>query len=131
MRSSDQEAIREVIEKAYIQGVHGSQDEATVKSGFHPDFAMLVLRDNDIDKVTVDQWLDRIETMKADNPELWAAKTTRSFELVDVGGYAAVAKLDVRKGTTHFSTDYMLLYRFEEGWRIVSKVFAVPGQADG
>ena len=42
-------------------------------------------------------------------------------------GHAAVAKLDVYKGETHFSTDYMLLYRFDAGWRIVSKVFAVPG----
>ena len=87
---------------------------------------MLVLQDDTIDKVTVDEWLDRIETMKADNPEFWNAETTHNFELIDVAGYAAVAKLDVYKGTTHFSTDYMLLYRFEEGWRIVSKIFAVP-----
>ncbi|NIV44636.1 hypothetical protein GWN49_07160, partial [Candidatus Bathyarchaeota archaeon] len=39
---------------------------------------------------------------------------------------AAVAKLDVYKGTTQFSTDYMLLYKFKEGWKIVSKIFTVP-----
>jgi len=126
MGNVGKEAIRRVIEKAYIQGIHGDQDEETVKSGFHQDFAMLVLQNDTIDKVTVDEWLDRIETMKAENPELWNAETTHNFELIDVAGYAAVAKLDVYKGTTHFSTDYMLLYRFEEGWRIVSKIFAVP-----
>jgi hypothetical protein len=31
-----------------------------------------------------------------------------------------------RDSKAHFSTDYLLLYRFEEGWRIVSKIFAVP-----
>ena len=126
MGNVGKEAIRRVIEKAYIQGIHGDQDEETVKSGFHQDFAMLVLQNDTIDKVTVDEWLDRIETMKAEKPELWKAETTHNFELIDVAGYAAVAKLDVYKGTTHFSTDYMLLYRFEEGWRIVSKIFAVP-----
>ena len=126
MGNVGKEAIRRVIEKAYIQGIHGDQDEETVKSGFHQDFAMLVLQNDTIAKVTVDEWLDRIETMKAENPELWNAETTHNFELIDVAGYAAVAKLDVYKGTTHFSTDYMLLYRFEEGWRIVSKIFAVP-----
>lgn len=126
MGNVGKEAIRGVIEKAYIQGIHRDQDEETVKSGFHQDFAMLVLQNDTIDKVTVDEWLDRIETMKKENPELWNAETTHSFELIDVAGYAAVAKLDVYKGTTHFSTDYMLLYRFEEGWRIVSKIFAVP-----
>jgi len=126
MGNVEKEAIKQVIKKAYIQGIHGNQDEETVKSGFHQDFAMLVLRDDTIDKVNVDEWLDRIETMKAENPELWNAETTHSFELVDVAGYAAVAKLDVYKGATHFSTDYMLLYRFEDDWRIVSKIFAIP-----
>ena len=98
-----------------------------MKSGFHQDFAMLVLQDNAIDKVTVDQWLERVEGMKADNPQLWGAETTHDFAFIDVAGNAAAAKLNVFKGTTHFSTDYMLLYRFNEGWRIVSKIFTVPG----
>jgi hypothetical protein len=126
MGNAEKEAVRQVIEEAYIRGIHGNQDEKTVNSGFHQDFAMLVLQDDTIDKVTVDEWLDRIETMKADNPELWSAKTTHNFRLIDVTGYAAVAKLDVYKGATHFSTDYMLLYKFEDGWRIVSKIFAIP-----
>ena len=127
MGNSDKEAIKQVIEKAYIRGIHGNQDAETVKSGFHRDFAMLVLQDNGLEKVMVDEWLARLEVAKAENPDLWEAETRHTFELVDVAGYAAVAKLEVYKGTTHFSTDYMLLYRLKEGWRIVSKVFAVPG----
>ena len=128
MNQTEQNEIRQVIERAYIQGIHGNQDEQTVKSGFHPDFAMLVLHEDALgfDKVTVDQWLARLETMKADNPALWSAQAAHTFELVDVSGYAAVAKLQVYRGTTHFSTDYMLLYKFEEGGKIVSKIFAVP-----
>ncbi len=126
MHDAGEKAIREIIEKAYIEGIHGSQDEATVKSGFHQDFTMLVLHEDGLDKVDVDEWLRRLEKMKADDPDLWSAETRHEFRLVDVSGHAAVAKLDVYKGETHFSTDYMLLYRFDEGWRIVSKVFAVP-----
>ena len=124
--ASDQEAIKEVIERAYIQGIHGNQDEAIVKSGFHQDFAMLVLQENKIEKVPVDLWLERVEGMKADNPEMCTAETRYNFELVDSAEYAAVTKIDVWKGQVHFSTDYMLLYKFEEGWRIVSKVFSIP-----
>ncbi|MCP4540038.1 MAG: nuclear transport factor 2 family protein, partial [Chloroflexi bacterium] len=119
MGNTEKENIKQVIEKAYIEGIHETQDAETVKGGFHQDFAMLVLGDNAINKVNVDEWLDRLETMKADNPELWSAETIHNFELVDVTGYAAVAKLDVYKGTTYFSTDYMLLYKFEQGWKIV------------
>ena len=127
MQDTDEKAIREIIEEAYIEGIHGSQDETIVKSGFHEDFSMLTLQDNALEKVDVDEWLRRLEEMQADNPDLWIAETRHEFRLVDVTGCAAAAKLDVYKGETHFSTDYMLLYRFDEGWKIVSKVFTVPG----
>jgi ketosteroid isomerase-like protein len=126
MGNLEKEAIKKVIEKAYIQGIHGNQDEETVKSGFHRDFAMLVMQDDALEKVMVDEWLARVEVMKAENPDLWEAETRYTLELADVAGYAAVAKLEVYKGNSHFSTDYMLLYRFEQGWRIVSKIFAIP-----
>lgn len=123
MHNAEKE-IKKVIERAYIQGIHGTQDEETVRSGFHPDFTMYVLRDDAVDTVSVAQWLLRLEKIKADNPDLWNAPTTHNFLLVDVSDHAAVAKLDVFKGETHFSTDYMLLYKFQDGWKIVSKVFS-------
>ena len=126
MNSTEQDAIKQVIEKAYIQGIHTNQDEGEVKSGFHPDFAMLVLQKNELEKVDVDLWLERVESMKADNPEMWKAETTCTFDMIDIAGPAAVAKLNVHKGSIHFSTDYMLLYKFEDGWKIVSKIFSVP-----
>ena len=127
MSNDDIESIKQVVENAYIRGIHGDQDEDEVNSGFHQDFAMLVLNGNALEKVTVNEWLDRVEVMKGENPDLWKAETRHTFELVDVAAAAAVAKLEVYKGATHFSTDYMLLYRFEQGWRIVSKIFSIPG----
>ena len=118
--------IKQVIDSAYIQGIHGDQDESKVKGGFHRDFTMLVLNEGEIQKVMVDEWLTRVEQMKSDNPEMWAAETRYTYELVDTAGYAAVAKLEVFKGEVHFSSDYMLLYKFDDGWKIVSKIFSVP-----
>jgi hypothetical protein len=123
---NDQEAIMKVIEEAYINGIHGNQDLNKIKDGFHQDFAMLVLSNNKMAKVSVDEWLDRIAEMKKNSPELWKSRTSHDFELIDITRNAAVAKLNVRKGAVHFSTDYMLLYKFEEGWKIVSKIFTVP-----
>nr|NIV44767.1 hypothetical protein [Candidatus Bathyarchaeota archaeon] len=107
MADNDKQAIREVIEEAYVNGVHRHQDETKMKDGFHQDFAMLVLSNNKIDKVNVDEWLKRVAEMKEKDPELWKSETSYDFRLVDVTRNAAVAKLDVYKGTTQFSTDYM------------------------
>ncbi len=126
IETAAEEAIKKVIEESYIQGIHGNQDSDLVKSGFHEDFNMLVFQDNEIEKVDVDEWLIRLDKMKLDNPELWNAKTEYKFDLVNVAGYSAIAKLDVFKGQIHFSTDYMLLYEFEDGWKIVSKIFSIP-----
>jgi hypothetical protein len=117
------EAVKRVIEEAYMDGIHRTQDRETVESGFHRDFRMLVLNDDELQKVSLDEWFDRIEGMKADNPEMWRGESRHEFHLVDVVGKAAVAKLDVYKNDEYFSTDYMLLYRFGDNWRIVSKVF--------
>ena len=126
MNKTEQAAIKQVIEKAYIRGIHTTQDKGEVKSGFHPDFAMLVLQNNELEKVDVDLWLERVESMKADNPEMWNTETTYTFDMIDITGSAAVAKLNVHKGSVHFSTDYMLLYKFGDGWKIVSKIFSIP-----
>ena len=126
MAEQSNEDIKSVIEEAYIRGIHGNQDEDLIRSGFHEGFQMLVLAENAIEKVGIDDWLTRIESMKKDNPELWSAEATRQFKLINVDGYAAVAVLDVYRGETHFSTDYMLLYKFNEGWMIVSKIFSIP-----
>jgi hypothetical protein len=123
MGEKEVEAVKRVIEEAYMEGIHRTQDRETVESGFHRDFRMLVLEDDELRKVSLDEWFDRIEGMKADNPEMWSGESRHEFHLVDVAGRATVAKLDVYKNDEYFSTDYMLLYRFGDGWRIVSKVF--------
>ena len=126
MDSIEKEAIQKVIEEAYIDSIHERQDEDGARRGFHHNFTMFVLKDDNIDAVTLDSWFGRIEQLKADAPELWEAKTTSTIEFIDVSGNAAVVKLEVYKGETHFSTDYMLLYKFKDGWKIVSKIFTVP-----
>jgi hypothetical protein len=86
---------------------------------------MLVFKDGEIEKITIDIWFKRIEQMKKDSPELWSAETRYESIQISVTDYAASVQLDVYKGDTFFSTDYMLLYKFEDGWKIVSKIFTI------
>jgi hypothetical protein len=117
--------IKQVLEKAYIEGIHITQDESTIRDGFHPDFKMLVLNDDEMMHVSVDDWLPRLDEMKQANPEMWGGETTYKWQLVDYHKYAAVIKMMVHKKGEYFSTDYMLLYKFSDGWKIVSKVFSI------
>ena len=120
------EAIKGVIENAYIEGIHGSVDEDIVKSGFHEDFTMLVLQDGKMNKVGIDTWLERLWANKVNNPNAPSPETTHQFEFVDVTGHTAAVKLQVFRDGNLFATDYMFLYKFDDGWKIVSKVFTFP-----
>lgn len=115
--------IKMVIERAYIKGIHESQNREEIDTGFHLNFQMVVLNGDQLEKVTIDEWLNRIEHMKKENPELWNAEPKGDISILDVTGNAASVKIRLHKGNTYFSTDYMMLYKFDNGWKIVAKIF--------
>lgn len=123
MQANEIAAIKRGIEEAYVDGVHSSQDIEKIRSGFQSEFRMMVLDGGAVKPVRVEQWLQRVDELKAGNPELWERKTTVQYDMIDVTGRSAVAKLHVFKGGEFFSTDYMFLYKIGDAWMIVSKVF--------
>ena len=118
----DTDAVKAVVKSAYVDGVHAKGDVALMRAGFHPTFRMLTLRDGALTPVTLDEWAGRIEKGAADRsaprPEI-----RHEFTTVDVTGDAAVVRLELYRGGRHAFTDYLSLYRFPDGWKIVSKTF--------
>ncbi len=54
-------------------------------------------------------------------------KVTAKYPIIDVSGDAAMAKVELYRNGKHLFTDYLLLYKFESGWQIVSKnYFRIP-----
>jgi hypothetical protein len=70
----------------------------------------------------IEEWIAAIEKDKRENkPAL--PKAEGKFLNIDVTGKAAVVKLELyREGKKTF-TDYLSLYKFSEGWKIVSKIY--------
>jgi ketosteroid isomerase-like protein len=125
-RSPEQQAVVEVVTAAYVDGIHNYRDPAAIRQGFHPDFEMLILRDDKLEKLPIARWIATIEERNAKEPPPardTPRTTTASFPLVEVTGTAAVCKVElVREGKLVF-TDYLSLYRFADGWKIVGKSF--------
>lgn len=120
---NENQAIKNVIEKAYIEGILTTLDENTIRSGFHAAFQMFVNKNNGLEKVNLDEWLRRLSKMKNNNPEFWEAKTNYDSIQINIVGHAAAIQFDVYKGEKFFSTDFMQLYKFDNGWKIVSKIY--------
>jgi hypothetical protein len=88
-----------------------------------PEFVMLMLVDNQIQSLPIETWIENIQRQKAAHPDGPPHPATVRYLEIDVTGNAAMVKLELyRQGRREF-TDYLALYRFEEGWKIVGKTF--------
>jgi hypothetical protein len=120
--ADEQAAVRAVVQSAYVEGVHAKGDPALMRAGFHPDFRMLVLRDGTMSAVTLDEWAARIE--KGAKERTGPAPAIRAeYPVIEVTGRSAVARVELYRDGKHTFTDYLSLYRFPDGWKIVAKVF--------
>jgi hypothetical protein len=121
-QSADETAVKDVVNTAYVQGIHNRGPVEDIRKGFHPTFNMLRLVDNQIKPLPIEEWITNLEKAKkeATSP---VVKTEGKFVNVDVTGNNAVVKLELYRENKKIFTDYLVLYKFTEGWKIVSKTF--------
>jgi len=120
---TDRDAIRQTIVQGYIEGIHLDQDEAKVRAGFHPEFRMLVPRDAEISKVDPGAFLNMMKERRAADPSAFETELSYEIPLIEVEGSAGTARVELYRGGNHLFTDFLLLLKFPDGWKIVSKIF--------
>lgn len=120
---SEHAAIVAVVDQAYVHGVHIDGDADKMRAGMHDSFVMFVQSDKGITQTTRDAWIERLAASKAravngPKPEIKA-----NITVLDRSGNAAVAKVDLFRDGKQIFTDYISLYRFDDGWKLVAKTF--------
>jgi hypothetical protein len=119
---TDEESVKQVVTSAYVNGIQNLGDVEVIRKGFHPSFNMLRLVDNEVKPYSIAEWITAIEQKKKDGIKQPSAVGGK-FIFVDITGNNAVAKLELYRESKLIFTDYLVLYKFTEGWRIVSKTF--------
>jgi len=122
---AQKEAIKSVIQSSYVDGLQNKGDVEVIREGFHPGFNLLGVRQNSLTKYPIYSWVESFKKrMLADsNPPSEEQMITSKYLLIDVTGNAAMAKIELWRQDKRLFTDYLQLYKFEEGWRIVSKIY--------
>lgn len=121
----DQESIKDVIQTAYVEGLQNEGDIEKIDSGIHPEFNLLGIdKGDEMWNLSITDW--KAKTVK----RLEAGELPRKENLisikfldVDVTGTAAVAKNEFYVGEKLTYIDYISLYKFESGWKMVNKIF--------
>lgn len=122
-QDTDRDAIKKVIQEAYVDGIQNRGDIETIRNGFDPGFELLGVRENKLTKLPIGEWIANIEKSKQANPNPPEHLTSVKFLDVDVTGISAVAKIELHRQGKLIFTDYLSLYKFDEGWKIVSKIY--------
>lgn len=123
-QSSEQEAVKNVVTSAYVEGIQNNGSVEDIRKGFHPSFAMLRQMDNTIKPYPIEDWIAAIEKRRAEaKPDAKVIRTDATFINIDITGTAATVKLELTREGKKTFTDYLVLYKFTEGWRIVTKAF--------
>jgi hypothetical protein len=123
--SEDEQAIKSLIQKSYLNGAFNGLDTKSMAEGFHPDFAINYPDSNNIlGKFTIKEWISGIDSSKAD-PKF--DPKTRAYDgkiiSLDITGETASIKMELRQNQKLVYTDYMLLLRFGKTWKIIGKVY--------
>jgi hypothetical protein len=121
----EQEAIKKLVLTAYVDGLQNKGDLNATREGFFPGFELFIFENNMVNKLPIYNWITYSEMGRAKDPEPYTEDklTTCEFEFIDVTGTAAVTKIHLSRGGKKIYTDYLSLYKFDEGWKVVGKIY--------
>ena len=123
---SEKKAIKNVIQTAYVDGLQNEGDAEKIDSGIHPDFDLLGIgKNNSMWKYSITDWKAKVISKREAGklPPAEDKKVTIKFVSIDITGTAAVAKIEFYVGKKLTYIDYISLYKFENGWKMVNKIF--------
>lgn len=121
--SSEEDSIKHTIISAYQEGLINNGDTEAALRGFHPGFNLLIKRDNMLEKLPIYNWIQSTEEKVKAGRLPRNDKAEFTFPLVDITRDSAVVKVHFSMANKLVFTDYLLLYRFNDGWKIVSKIY--------
>jgi hypothetical protein len=120
------EAIKNIIQISYVEGIQNEGNSEKIDRGVHPEFRLLgVGDDNQMWTLTIDAWKEKIQQrlQKGELPRKADNLISIKFLSVDIQGNAAVARFEFYVGEKLVFIDFISLYKFNEGWKMVSKIF--------
>ena len=117
--SDDEKAIRHVLQHNYVEGMYVKRDPDLLRAGLAETFVMQVYWDGKLRRSTISEWFERMKL----NGKPSKHHTESKIKVLDITGVAAVARVDLFRDSKHTFTDYFGLYKTEDGWKMVTKMF--------
>jgi hypothetical protein len=111
----------EAVIQTYFDGLYHS-DVEKLAAAFHPVSHLYWEKDGGVEDLPRDRWLEAVRERRPSAAERGLARDDRILLLDLSGPETALVKVACQLPPRYF-TDYLVLNRTAEGWRIVSKVY--------
>lgn len=125
-QDAEKDAIKKVIQTAYVDGLQNEGDLDKIDSGIHSGFVLLGIgKDGEMWKYPIEDWKASTEKKVKEGklPRVGKDMVTIKFLDIDITGNAAVAKIEFYVGDVKRYVDYISLYKFENNWMMVNKIY--------
>lgn len=115
--TGEREGVRAAIGR-YFEG-HATGDPSHMREAFLPTAHIEGVRDGKFTSWNLDEYCGLFNG----EPPADESERTRTIDLIDVSGSAAIAKATLKQGNAVI-TDYFVLLKVDGEWRIANKVYS-------
>jgi len=122
---AEKQAIKNVIQTSYVEGLQNEGNLDKIDQGIHPGFVLLGIGEGEkMWELPIDKWKEKTEAkLEAGKLPRKEKPITVKFLSIDITGTAAVAKIEFYVGEKLTYIDYISLYKFNGNWKMVNKIF--------
>ncbi len=121
----EKKKIEQSITDNYIHGAFNETNIEKFRSVFHQEFSIInIQEDGSFFNFTRDMWEEALKQRKQDSNFDYGTVAFRPvFKHIDITGDKASVSMDLLLHDKVIYSDYLLLCKVDQHWKIVSKVF--------
>ncbi|MFT3904300.1 MAG: nuclear transport factor 2 family protein [Niabella sp.] len=120
----EKEILRNIVEQTFANGALNKLSTDKMKKGFHPDFAILIAKENNLYRLFLKDWVNVVEQYKQSEKQMNSGVRNLNYtiEVLDITEKTAVVKTEFFRKEQLVITDYLSYIKFPEGWKAVAKI---------
>lgn len=126
----EEEAIKEVVLEAYVNGVYNEGVLRNIDLGFSPKFQAFEIDENgELSVQNLEEWKAEVQAkIDAGNyPVSATEKVSLRYHKVDIFRNMAHVKITFLIGNKTYAREVLTLYHSPKGWLILTKTFQKQG----
>lgn len=119
------EKLKDTITKNYVHGAFNETDIEAFKQVFHPEFSIInIMDDGSLFLFTRNMWEDILQRRLSDPGFDYSTIALKpDFKNIEIIGNKANVTLDLLLNNKIVYTDFLLLSKIDDEWKIVSKIY--------